>query len=135
MAARPNHQTAILDRGIPQRKPDREHVGLVGLGQNHAVVLVHWRLTELHPAFGILGRQMFWRLQTHMLHGVGIDLRPDDRLDRIEQLLIAHRVEDRRADPERRICLHVGLRQREIKILGMHRAALLINFDQPLAKR
>ena len=95
---------------------------------------MHRRLTQLHQSLFVLGAEIFGRFQPHMLHRIGIDLRPDDRLNGVEQFLIAQHAEDRRAGPVGRIGFDIGLRQGKVEILGVNLAALFVHFDQALTK-
>jgi len=64
-----------------------------------------------------------------MLHRVGINLRADDALSRVEQLGVADHLEDFRTDPEGGLVGHLRAVQGAVEILLLHLAAFLVDFD------
>ena len=127
-------QTAIFDCCFVEREPHCQHIRRVGFGKDHAAVLVPTGGGDQGLAVVVFRHQVFGRLDAHVLHGVGPDLRADDRFSRVEQGRVAQAAEDGRSGPEGRVGLDAVLRQREIEILRVHFAAVDDDLRQAFAE-
>ena len=130
-------QAAVLDAGVPEREPHRQHLRLVGLRQHHPVVLVPVRGSHLERAGHRVTRasRRLRSLDAHVLHRVRVDLGPDEASDEIEQIGTPEHLEHRRPVPHRRVVSNAGLRQREVEVLGVGLVGLGADLDESLAER
>ena len=133
MAARNDAQTAVLDRGVEQRQPDRQDGGVVRLGQDDAVVLVPRNLGDKSVGEAVRNRA-FRQLHANVLDGVGVDLRAEHILHQVEQSRAGQQPKDGRAHADGRVVVDARLRQTEVEVLRDGLTALLRDADQPFGK-
>jgi hypothetical protein len=129
-------QTTILLCSVCEREPDREHLCVVCLGHHHAVILMPGCSAQLHLAgLGVLGCQAFRWFDSHMLDGVRVDLRANQRFDRIQKLFVTHYFEDRWPHPHRRLLVDIGIGQGKVEVLSMNLSRFPIDLGETFAKR
>ena len=140
MAARDNFDTAVFAEGVGQRHPHGEHVGLVGLGQNHAIVLVPGRGTHGEAGnaavvvLGDTGQVLLGRFDADVLDGVGVDFRADEVFDDVEELFVAQHGEGGGADGNGRVRADAALGQRDVEVLGVNLAGFVVDLAEALVK-
>ena len=135
VAAGHHLQRSRFHRRVVQREPHGEHVGVVGLGRHDAVILVPAGGADYRSAVRGGGQLPLRRLDAHVLHRVGVDLRSDQRLHHVQQRFGGKRVQHRRAEPERRVRSHAGEGQGEVEVLGMAAPALRVDARHPRPER
>ena len=135
VAAGDDLEAAVLDRRVGDRDPAGEDRRRVGLLHQDAEILVPRHLPRQVVRAGAGGSRPLGQLHPDVLHRVGDDLRPDQRLDPVEQPGARDHVEDRIAEMERRVGGDVLLRQADVEALGDAPAALLRDGDQALRER
>ena len=130
-----NHlQTAALHRRIRECNPYREHVGAVGGGVHHAVVLMP-RIRARQDVGGAIREQALGRLDAYVLDRIGIDFGADKALGQIQNPLVGDDVEHRRPCPERRFGCDSGGHQAGVEVPGMVASGVAVDADQSLGER
>ena len=131
---------AVLAKGVGQRHPHGEHVGLVGFGQNHAVVLMPGRGTDGEASdaavvvFGDTGQVLLGRFDADVLDGVGVDFWADEVFDDVEELFVAQHGEGGGADGDGRVRANAALGQRDVEVLGIDLAGFVVDLAKALVK-
>ena len=140
VAAGDNFDTAVLAEGIGQRHPHGEHVSLVGLGQNHAVVLMPGRGTDGEAGdaavvvLGDTGQKLLGRFDADVLDGVGVDFRADEVFDDVEELFVAQHREGGGTNRDGRVRADAALGQRDVEVLGVNLAGFVVDLAEALVK-
>ena len=119
---------------IRQRDPYREHVGVVGDGVHHAVVLMPW-IRPCQDVGGAVREQVLGRLDTYVLDRVGIDFGTDEALDQIQNPFVGNDVKHRRPRPVRRIGRDSGGHQAGVEVPGVVAPGVPVDADQSLGER
>ena len=102
-----DHQRPLLDGRVLEREPYGQHLRVVRLFGYDAVVLVPLGRAEDGVAELVFGQVALGRLDAHVLDGIGIDLRANQRLDDVEQVRVGEGAEDGRPGPEGSVGLDV----------------------------
>ena len=127
-------------KGIGQRHPHSEHVGLVGFGQDHAVILVPRRGSDGEASdavvvvFGYAGQVLLGWFDADVLDGVGVDFRANEVLDDVEKLFVAQHREGGGANRDGRIRADATLGQRDVEVLGVNLAGFVVDLAEALVK-
>ena len=131
---------AVLAEGVGQRHPHGEHVGLVGLGQDHAIVLMPGRGTHGEACdaavmvLGDTGQVLLGRFDADVLDGVGVDFRADEVFDDVEELFVAQHGEGGGANGNGRVRADAALGQRDVEVLGIDLAGFVVDLAEALIK-
>ena len=124
----------LLHSRVVQREPYRDHLRVIGFIDNDAVILMPWGSPQNRVPEFVLREDGFRRLDANMLDGIGIDLRADERLDRVQQALAGKEIEHGLAGPEGSVRPYVLERQRKVEVLLVDIAGCLAELDVALTE-
>ena len=86
-------QATIVNRRIGDRQPNRQHVGAIGRRGHNCPILMPQ--SGCNVGVGSLRReQSFRRLDTRVLHRIGVDIRTNHGLNNVENPLVGQQVEN-----------------------------------------
>ena len=107
VASGDDFDAAVFAKGVGQRHPNGEHLGFIGFGQNHTVVLMPGCGADVEtgdPAvvvFGNAGQILLGWFDADVLDGVGVNFGADEVFDDVEELIVAQCGEGGGADGDR----------------------------------
>jgi len=126
---------AVLLVCVGDGDPAREDRRAVGLGQQHAEVLMERNAGSQIASCALGAQHSRRRLHPHVLNRVRDELGPEDSLDDVEQAVVGEQVEDRRAHVKRGLGGDVLLGQADVEGLVKAPARLATQREEPLRER